>query len=401
MKHGYRRNLLNLVVRIGLFILVLCLGTIAALVVDETTGLALADLDNVPVQALAPAGANVTYTILDAEHQYGIYRSDNNGRTWQKVGSAPEATIHALAAHPVENRILYAGSAGGLAETTHNVWRSTDGGRNWHNLGPALPAGPDGQVPAVTAVAVDPVRPDLVYVGTDGQGVYRYDNAGQDGYEVLGGRTLSQAHVRNLVAAPDGRLYALTNTGLYAAAEDTWQKLDRLPGFPVSLAVAPANPNILYAGDASSGLYRSNDGGQAWQPITAGLGLVPGASLRVTALAVAEQEPDHLIVATAYGLGSRLGPGSLFESTDGGRSWAKLAGLEQVVTQLSFEQGAAYAATAGGLKQYGQPPVRPVADLANLTHPSGVQLLILVLTVSLAALILVGQTGWVWRTTDS
>lgn len=401
MKHGHKRKLLNLVVRIGLFILVLSLGTVAALVVDETTGLALADLDNIPVQALAPAGANVTYTILDAEHQYGIYRSDNNGRTWQKVGSGPDVTIQTLAAHPVEDSILYAGSAGGPAETTHNVWRSEDGGRSWHNPGPALPAGPDGQVPAVTAVAVDPGRPELVYVGTDGQGVYRYDSTGQGEYELLGGQTLSQAHVRNLVAAPDSRLYALTNKGLYVATQETWQKLDRLPGFPVSLAVAPANPNILYAGDASSGLYRSSDGGRTWQQITGGLGLVPGASLRVTALVVAEQDPNHLVVATAYGLGSRLAPGSLFESADGGRTWAKVADLEQVVAQLNFEQGAAYAATSEGLKQYGQPPAQPVAGLANLTHPSGVQLLILVLTVSLAALILAGRTGWIWRTSAS
>ena len=401
MKHKHKRKLLNLVVRIGLFILVLGLGTMAALVVDETTGLALADLDNVPVQALAPAGKNVTYTILDAEHLRGIYRSDNNGRTWQKVGSGPDTTIQALAAHPVEDSILYAGSAGGPAETTHNVWRSEDGGRSWHNFGPALPAGPDGRVPAVTAVAVDSVRPDLVYLGTDGQGVYRYDSTGQVGYELLGGQTLSQAHVRNLVAAPDGRLYALTNSGLYAAAEETWQKLASLPGFPVSLAVAPANPDVLYAGDASSGLYRSNDGGQTWQQITGGLGLVPGASLRVTALAVDEQDPDHLIVATAYGLGSRLAPGSLFKSADGGLNWTKVADLEQVVSQLSFEQGATYATTVEGLKQYGRPPTRPVADLANLTHPSGVQLLILILTISLAALILVGRTEWVRRTTAS
>lgn len=401
MKHTDKHRFLNLVVRIALFILVLGLGTMAALVVDETTGLALADLDNVPVQVLAPAGENVIYTVLDAEQQAGIYRSDNNGRTWQKVGSGPDGTITTLAAHPIEDRILYAGSAGGPAETTHNVWRSEDRGRTWHNYGPGLPAGSDGQAPAVTAVAVDPNRPNLVYVGTDGQGVYRYDSSGQVGYELFGGQTLSQAHVRSLVAAPDGRLYALTNTGLYAARENSWQKLSSLPGFPVSLAAAPANPDVLYAGDASSGLYRSNDGGQTWQHITSGLGLAPGASLRVTALAVAEQDSEHLIAATAYGLGSRLAPGGLFESTDGGRNWTKVADLEQLVSQLSFEQGAAYAATTEGLKQYGQPPARPVAALANLTQPSGVQILILILTISLAALILLGRTEWLWRTTAS
>ena len=46
-------NKIKLIARIGVFALILGLGTSSALIVGETKGLALADLSRVPVRALA------------------------------------------------------------------------------------------------------------------------------------------------------------------------------------------------------------------------------------------------------------------------------------------------------------------------------------------------------------
>jgi photosystem II stability/assembly factor-like uncharacterized protein len=396
-----KMRLLNLVVRIGLFALILILGTIAALVVDETAGLALADLSNAPVQAMVTAEhGDILYANVTGDSQpSGIYRSDDSGNTWQMVSAGPSTLINTLAVHAENEAVLFAGTVGGPVATTNNLWRSDDGGRTWRKFFISLPADPHGSIPAVTALATDPHQPETLYVGTDGQGVYRFDvGADGQGYKMVGDVSLYDAHVKSLVVGPNSRVYALTNEGLFTIKDDTWQKLEAVPEVPVSLAVATSDPQVLYAGAPSSGVYRSTDGGQTWEPINDGLGMTPGAALRVTALTIDEQNPEHLVVATAYGLGSQLASGGIYESQNAGHTWTKLGEAEGIVRHLTLDQGAIYAATGNGLLRYGQleeqtpgllfPELRPLAD------PSGVQLLILLLTVVLAALALLGPTEW-------
>jgi hypothetical protein len=128
------------------------------------------------------------------------------------------------------------------------------------------------------------------------------------------------------------------------------------------------------------------------------LGLIPGAALRVTALVVDEQEAQHVFAATAYGLGSQLVEGGIYESPDGGHSWTKLGDAAGLVTHLIINQGDLYVATAKGLIRYGKPaepaPVISLPSLRRLVHPSGSQVLILILTLGLAGLALLGRIEW-------
>jgi hypothetical protein len=108
--------------------------------------------------------------------------------------------------------------------------------------------------------------------------------------------------------------------------------------------------------------------------------------------------------ATAYGIGSDLARGAIYESTNAGRNWTKLADASGVVASLTFNQGMIYAATAAGLARYGQPTQTASAfalpDLRPLTNPTGVQVLILVLTIALGGLALLGRPEWVGRRGD-
>lgn len=397
-----KKRVLSLIIRIALSILILSLGVITALIVGESRGLALADLSDAPIQALsATVEGDILYTKLgDGLSPAGIYRSDDSGRTWQMVSSGPGQLVEALAVHPTNDRVLYAGSAGGPIATTDSLWRSDDGGRSWRKFNLNLPASPAGVIPAVTALAIDPQQPEALYVGTAGQGVYRFDER-RLGYELLGGVSLYNGHVKGLMVGPDSRVYALTNEGLLGLDGDNWQKLDALPEMAVSLAVAASDPQVLYAGGPSGGAYRSSDGGQSWQSISNGLGLTPGAALRVTALAVDEQDAQHVVASTAYGLGSRLVGGGIYESHDGGRQWIKLDDTENLVTSLLINERGVYAATVDGLAHYGEPTepasVIPWLDLGRLAHPTGIQLFILVLAIGLTGLVL---SSWLDRLTE-
>jgi photosystem II stability/assembly factor-like uncharacterized protein len=209
---------------------------------------------------------------------------------------------------------------------------------------------------------------------------------------------LHNAHVINVVIGPDSRAYILTPEGLFTRKGDDWRKLDTLPEYAVSLAVAPTDPETLYAGAASSGAYRSSDGGRTWEHIAEGLGLIPGAALRVTALTVDEADSWHVTAATAYGIGKQLAGGGIYESDNGGRTWTKLGDVENVVLELTFsDDGTIQAATDGGLVHFNSPS-KPAPDapfgLDSLTQLSGLQLFVLTVTAGLAGLALVGQKKW-------
>jgi photosystem II stability/assembly factor-like uncharacterized protein len=401
-----QRNIfLNWVIRISLFSLILTLGTVATLVVDERQGLAMTDLSNAPIQNLTTvtqAEATLYASVTGDSSGTRLYRSTDKGITWLAIGAAPLASLNALAVHPVNDRILFAGTVGGPVATTNNLWRSEDSGQTWHKLFLSLPANPDGVIPAVTALATDPNQPGALYVGTAGQGVYRFD-VGTDGqgYTLVGNVSLHDAYIKGLVINANSQVYALTQDGLFVNGGGNWRQIDT-PSLPISLAVAATNPDILYAGTPSSGVYRSTDGGKNWTPLNAGLGLVPGVSLRVTALTVDKQNPQHVVVATAYGLGHELAPGAVYESYDGGDQWFKLGESDHLVQTLSLNDGLVYAATAHGLVRYSEAAasadaITPLLPLQTLAQPTGLQLTILAVTLALAGLALLGRVEWVRR----
>jgi photosystem II stability/assembly factor-like uncharacterized protein len=395
-------RVLNLLARIGLFTLILCLGTMATLMTGKTEGLALADLSSASVRTVATAThGDVLYAaLIGGQQPAGVYRSDDNGRIWQLVSSGPVA-VKALAVHPINDAVLYAGTVGGPAATTDSLWRSDDGGQTWRRFVMSLPANPDGVLLPVNALATDPNQPGVLYVGTDGHGVYRIeDDDGRNSYRLVGGISLYDAHVNGLVVGPDRQVYALTSDGLFVTDGHAWQKLS-LPELAASLSVAPDDPRTLYAGCVSTGAYRTTNGGQTWEPINNGLDLIPGAALRVTALAVDEEDPNHVVAATAYGVGKQLVPWGIYESHNAGRSWARLAEADEVVTQLTINQGVISAVKANGLARYREPikpaPLISTPNFRSLANPSGIQVLVLILTVGLAGLVLVGRTEWVLR----
>jgi photosystem II stability/assembly factor-like uncharacterized protein len=391
-----KKRILNQIVRGGLFILVLSLGTLAALVAGESTGFALADLSGASVQAMATAAhGDVIYTSLVGGPQpSGIYRSTDNGRTWQIVSPGPGTAARVLAVNPADQSVLYAGTGSGSAALTNSLWFSDNAGQTWRQFAIGLPVSPDGLVPGVTALAVDQNQPNVLYVGTDGHGVYRFSvEPGDVGYELVGGISLITAHVNGLVVGPDSQVYALTNDGLFVTDGRTWQSINPPEKSVVSLAVAPDDPKQLYAGTASTGLYRSTDGGKTWERAEQGLYMIPGVPLRITAVTVDQQDPYRVVAAASYGVGSRIANEGLYESQDAGHTWRRLAGIESLVTQLTANQDVVYAATDGGLVRYGQPGWLGTAR--SLAHPSGIQILVLALTALLAVLVLIGRLEWV------
>jgi hypothetical protein len=207
------------------------------------------------------------------------------------------------------------------------------------------------------------------------------------------------------VATVDSPVYAVTTDGLIVIEGDAWRRIDTLPDGAVSLAIAPQDPKTLYVGTVGYGAHRSSDGGQSWQPINQGIGLQPGVILRIPAIAVDEANPQHLVVATAFSVGSQLVGDGVYESFDAGESWAKVGENRELVRHLTIEDGGIYAATAEGLVRYGAPlsPVSPDTirtRVDGLTTPTGVQSLILAVTAAVAGWLLIGRLNWLSKRTQ-
>lgn len=382
---------MNLRLRIVLFFIILILGTTIALMTAETTGLALTDLSNVSVDTLTHTADNsALFATMDG---VGIYRSNDAGYSWQMVSTGPSGEdVRTLVIQPDNVMSLYAGTIN--EEGRSSLWHSNDGGKHWLKVPFELPVNGMDRHPVINVLALDAAAADVLYAGTEGQGIYRVDlKTGQS--ELLGDESTADLYVRDLDLGATGRIYAVTTEGLVVVEGSTVGMLEDLPDTPVSLAVDPTNPMRLYAGTVAYGVFVSNDGGRTWQDLNTGFGWQPGVMFRIPAIAIDKDKPQHLAVATAYSVGSHLLGDGIYESFNGGQHWVKIAENQDVVDQLVIQGGGVYAATTQGLVRYGNP--LPAASLTSslylqsLANPTGIQLLILTLTAGLAAWVLLGQ----------
>jgi photosystem II stability/assembly factor-like uncharacterized protein len=144
-----------------------------------------------------------------------------------------------------------------------------------------------------------------------------------------GGRTVAAVGVPG---QPDVFYIGVNNGGVWKTDDSgrTWRPLfDAQPTQSIgSLAVAPSDPRVIYAGSGEGlqrpdlsvgdGIYKSTDGGETWEH----LGLRDGQ--QIPALRVDPRDPNRVFAAV---LGHPYGPNAergVFRSTDGGKSWEKV-----------------------------------------------------------------------------
>jgi len=149
-----------------------------------------------------------------------------------------------------------------------------------------------------------------------------------------GGRTVGAVGV----PSQPGVFYIGVNNGGVWKTNDygrTWNPIfdGQDTGSIGAVAVAPSNPNVVYAGSGEGlrrpdlsvgdGIYKSTDAGAHWQH----LGLRDGQ--QISALAVDPANPDRLFAAV---MGHPYGPNAergLYRSLDGGVSWQKVLASDE------------------------------------------------------------------------
>src|ERR1041385_3061447 len=150
-----------------------------------------------------------------------------------------------------------------------------------------------------------------------------------------GGRTPIATGARG---QPNVFYMAANNGGVWKSTDygNVWRPIfdDQPTGSIGALAVAPSDPNIVYAGSGEGlqrpdlsvgdGVYKSTDAGRTWTHL---------AELRdgqqIPQIAVDPRNPDRLFVAV---LGHPYGPNEergIYRSLDGGRTFKKVLGKDE------------------------------------------------------------------------
>ncbi|HEV2388621.1 MAG TPA: hypothetical protein VGS20_15355 [Candidatus Acidoferrales bacterium] len=237
---------------------------------------------------------------------------------------------------PGQPNIYYVGAAAG------GVFKTVDGGISW------MPLFQHEAVSSVGAIALAPSNPNSVWVGTGepnlrndistGGGVY-YSPDGGITWRFMGLANVGQ--INSIVVSPSDPSTVFVGVtghawgpgpdrGVYRTTDGgkTWNKVLYVGDTTgvSDMVMEPGNPKILYAGmwqvlrhpwvlesgGNSSGIYRSTDGGDSWQKLTAGLPAPPTGRI---GLAIAPSNPAHL-----YALIESKN-GVLWDSLDRGEHW--------------------------------------------------------------------------------
>lgn len=264
-----------------------------------------------------------------------------NRSTWTQAGPTNVGgRVTDIAVHPTNPDLAYAAMASG------GIFVTQDGGTSWSPIfdqEAALPVG---------AVALDPSDPDVIYAGTGeanaaslsffGLGVFKSVDAGGS-WQSLG--LEATRYIARIVVDPaDGnRVYVAATGALFEPNPERgvyrslnggadWERVFALTDSTActDLAINPQNPQVLYAamwermrgltyrrsGGPSSGLWRSEDGGDSWQELT--VGLPSGSDVGRIGVTVCASQPNVLYAiyadASAYFQG-------VYKSTDGGDTW--------------------------------------------------------------------------------
>ncbi|HEX8725804.1 MAG TPA: hypothetical protein VF737_10490, partial [Gemmatimonadaceae bacterium] len=179
----------------------------------------------------------------------GIFRSRNNGVTWDPVFDAygTALSIGDIAIAPTDPNVVWAGTGepNGRQSSTwgDGVYRSLDGGTSWQFMGLR-------ETQTIGRIVISPRDPNTVFVAAAGhlfgpnpeRGLYRTRDGGATWQKVLA--VDDNTGAIDVAIEPDGRT-------LFAA---TYERRRRAWGF--------------VGGGPGSGLWRSLDGGDTWQHLT-------------------------------------------------------------------------------------------------------------------------------------
>lgn len=243
--------------------------------------------------------------ILYAEYQWGkLFKSTDGGNNmnfiahdWENADdrvnwSAP------LAMDPVNPQKLYFG--------TYRIWKSNNGGNNWSIVSVDLTKGIDQYFHTITTIAVSPVNPSIVVVGTGDGLVHVTTFSGGTWENVTNG--LPDRWITNVACDPfdENTIYATISgfrwdeplAHVYKSTDlgQNWESISgNLPEIPVNaIVIDPDIQGHIFVG-SDAGVFYTQDGGENWSSLNDGIYNVPVMAMKI-------HNPTRTLIIGTYGV---------------------------------------------------------------------------------------------------
>jgi photosystem II stability/assembly factor-like uncharacterized protein len=215
------------------------------------------------------------FTIYAAAASGGVWKTNNNGTTWDPLwDDAPSNAVGAIAVSDSNPDIVWIGAGESNCRwwsySGTGVYKSLDAGKTWMHMGLS-------DTHTAGRIVIDPKNPDVVYVAAMGhmyttneeRGVFKTTDGGKTWRKVLYINTNTGAIDVAMDPSDHNILYAAAwdrirkpwriteygkGSGLYKSSDagETWRKLEN--GFPtgefigrIGLSVSVSNPKVVYA----------------------------------------------------------------------------------------------------------------------------------------------------------
>ena len=265
----------------------------------------------------------------NVSHGYGMWKSEDAGKTWKHLGLDDSRRIPRIRIHPRNPDLVYAAVLGHLfgPNEERGVYRSKDGGATWEKV-----LFVNDEVGAADLV-MDPTNPRILYASTwrirrtpyslesggEGSGLWKSTDGGDTWEEVTGkdnglprgtlgiiGVTVSPANpdrVWAIVEAQDGGVFRSDDGGETWTKINDERKLRQRAWYYSRIYADPKNEDKLYALNVR--FWRSKDGGKTYESIS-----TPHGDHHD--LWINPDDPSHMIIGD---------DGGAQVTSDGGESW--------------------------------------------------------------------------------
>jgi photosystem II stability/assembly factor-like uncharacterized protein len=288
-----------------------------------------------------PSDPQVVYTRVQLARKTGeftheltgskVLKSIDGGEHWSEISDFKFKSQN-LVIDPRNPDIQYKATRTGVA-------KSKDGGKTWETLVWWITR-------SATSLIVDPANPDTIYVGTEGNGIWKSIDRGLN-WEEAG---LRGARIYSLEAVFDKRgglvlAVAGTDQGIFKAHKSiqpaTWDLVGDFGGYVtidprdynifyaganIKIVRDPENPEIMFYGEfkeGEGGVLKSLDAGETWRSINNGI-FKPATTFDLIKYITVDPYDSNIV----YMINAQNG--GVYKSINAGENWQRISrGLEE------------------------------------------------------------------------
>jgi photosystem II stability/assembly factor-like uncharacterized protein len=249
----------------------------------------------------------------------GLYKSNDGGNNWEKIGFDKSERIANIIVNPTNSKEIIVGVLGALWSDSEErgVYKTTDGGVTWKKILYV------NQSTGCADLAINPKDPNIIYAS-----MWEFRRTGWSFNS--GGN----------------------NSALYKSIDggENWEKIHN--GFPegklgrLAIAVANSNPEVIYTvieaeKNEKKGLYKSTDAGASWKQMNNDFGI----TVRPFYFSRIAVDPKDENIIIKGGLSGSI-------SKDGGKTFKGLGFMHSDIHDVIFDinnSDILYVGTDGGV----------------------------------------------------